>query len=204
MSGSEKTETYQVLSDEPGLLFHRPRRQLVQVLVLYALLPLICAAAGSYITYTLGSDRSDRRIAALEKDLAERRAARAEMDAQLKQQVEQRAAEDAQLRKDACVAFDRIQPRDAAMLDLRRRYGCTGNPKPAVAPGPTSVPSGGSQPAGQRPAGGGPTAPRQPAPAPQQPPAGPQEPQGPPGPPGQPAPPDDGLTVCLPIVGCLL
>lgn len=206
MSHDEKTETYHVLSDEPGLMLHRPRRQLARVLVLYALLPLICAGAGSYITYTLAGERTDHRIAALETDLAERRAARADMDAQQRVRDAERQAADAQLRKDACIAFDRLQPRDREVLDLRKRYGCTGNPRPAVAPAPTSAPSGGSQPAGRHPSGSSNdgASPDRPRPAPQQPPAGPPGPQGPQGPPGHPVPSGDGLTVCLPIVGCLL
>ena len=207
MTGDDRTETYQVLSDEPGLLLHRPRRQLARVLALYALLPLICAAAGSYITYTLSAGRSDHRIAALEADLAERRAARAQMDDQQRQLEAARAAADAQLRRDACVAFDRLQPRDAEVLDLRKRYGCTGNPKPAATAGPLTRPTADSRPGSQRGGSGGQD---EPDPAPQAPPKagppGPKGPTGPQGPPGEPGdtPPDDGGLLCLPLVGCVL
>ncbi|MBC9004847.1 hypothetical protein, partial [Micromonospora aurantiaca (nom. illeg.)] len=95
----------------------RDRRRLARLLALYALLPLLCSAAATAIAYNLADSAMDRRVEALEQDLAQRRA----------QASADQAARDARLeqtRRDLCVALDRLTPRDEPVQDLRRRYRC--------------------------------------------------------------------------------
>jgi hypothetical protein len=200
-----------LLTDEPGVMVHNPRRQLARLLVLYAVLPLICAAAGAFIAYSLSSAEIDRRVTATERQqadyLAERRRLNAEGDRLRDEQL-------AQFRRDLCVLIDRAVPRDLVVDELRRRYGCTG-PTATAPTSPTPRPTG---PAGQRgtasggsPGGGTVPARPQPGPtSPQKPPAGPPGPVGPSGPPGPtapapaPAPAPSGL-LCLPVLDlCVL
>ncbi|MFR9780136.1 hypothetical protein ACL02O_29280 [Micromonospora sp. MS34] len=182
--------SYGLLTDEPGLVVHNPRRQLAKLLVLYAVLPLLCAAAAAYIAVTLANASMDRRVAALEQDQAQRRQAAAAAD-------QARDARLAQTRRDLCVVLDRVVPRDPPVQDLRRRYGCTA-PHPAPSPTGTPVPGGGTAP-GRR--GATSSAPR-PAPVP-----GPASPTGRPGPGGPPGPPAPKPTprpspvlVCVPLL----
>ncbi|MFF0467575.1 hypothetical protein ACFYPX_09150 [Micromonospora zamorensis] len=172
MTTHRSSRQYELLADEPVLL-HNPRRQLVKLLTLYAALPLICATAGAYVAYMLAMGSVDQRLQGLERDMAERRTAA---------RAEDRARDErlAQTRRDLCVALDRLNPRDAPVQDLRRRYGCT-TPGPAPSPQPST--SGGG-----RPAGGRVDASPAPRPGPTRGPAGPTGPAGPEGPPGKPAP----------------
>ncbi|WP_262285903.1 hypothetical protein [Micromonospora sp. MA102] len=170
----------------------RDRRRTARLLALYALLPLLCSAAATVIAFNLADNAMDRRVAALEQDLAQRRA-------QAAAETKARDARLEQTRRDLCVALDRLTPRDEAVQDLRRRYGCTGpspGPAPTTSPGPPS--RGGPRPNG--PAASSRTPRLQPAPAPA--PAGPPGPAGHSGPPGPPAPtpkPTPAL-VCVPLL----
>lgn len=198
MTRRGKIRPYPILSGEPGVLLQNPRRQLIRVLVLYALLPLICAAAGAFIAYIMANEHSSDRIAALEADLAERRAARAKVDSSL--------------RDAACVLANRAQPRDVDVERIRSKYGCTG----ALIAVPTPTPSAGPSTAGSDISAGENEGPASgvPAPAPQppagppgpQPPAGPPGTQGPPGPAGPPPaiPDPDDCSISLPVIGCIL
>ncbi|WP_349876208.1 hypothetical protein ABIH81_18885 [Micromonospora sp. HUAS YX12] len=170
----------------------RDRRRVARLLALYALLPLLCSAAATVIAYNLADNAVDRRVAALEQDLAQRRAAAVE-------EQRRRDARLEQTRRDLCVALDRLTPRDADVQDLRRRYGCTGPlPDPSTSPGPPS--RGGPRPTG--PAASSRTTVPQPAPAPAPAPAGPPGPAGPTGPPGPPAatPKPTPAIACLPLL----
>ncbi|MEU9742539.1 hypothetical protein AB0E12_25475 [Micromonospora chersina] len=110
----------------------RDRRRVARLLALYALLPLLCSAAATVIAYNLADNAVDRRVTALEQDLAQRRAAAVEEQRRRDARVEQ-------TRRDLCVALDRLTPRDTDVQDLRRRYGCTGPlPDPSTLPGPPS------------------------------------------------------------------
>ncbi len=89
--------------------------------VLFAAALVVIVIIGAYVSAGVGYDRSaahtDQRIAALESDLAERRAVRASQD----------AARDAQTRELltlVCVLLDRVQPRDSEVQVQRVRYGC--------------------------------------------------------------------------------
>lgn len=171
-----------VFADEP-LLVHQPRRRLNRILVLYALLPLICGAVGAYIAYELGNWRTDQRVDRLESDLNERRTARAAED-------QARDARLEQTRRDLCVVLDRVQPRDAPLEEMRRRYGCVGRASPG--PGPNVVPTPGRSPAApsaQPGAGSGGVASAGGAAGPQAGSSGPGGATGPPGPPAPSAPP---------------
>ncbi|MFI7430743.1 hypothetical protein ACIBPB_27485 [Micromonospora sp. NPDC049836] len=174
----------------------RDRRRMARLLALYALLPLLCSAAATVIAFNLADNAMDRRVAALEQDQAQRRA----------QAAAEAKARDARLeatRRDLCVALDRLTPRDEAVQDLRRRYGCTGPPPaPSTSPGPPS--RGGPRPTG--PAASSRTPRARPAPAPAPAPAGPPGPAGPTGPPGPPAPtpkPSRALA-CVPLLDLCL
>jgi hypothetical protein len=123
-----------VATDQPGLVLRRPLQKLRQVAIVYALLPLVAAGLGAWIATQIAYARSeahtDRRIAALEDDLAERRRVRAEQD----------AARDAQSREVyalLCLLLDHAQPRDAAVEAKRAKYGCAGG---VPSPGPQSPP----------------------------------------------------------------
>lgn len=192
-----------VLTDQPGLILTQPRRQLAKILILYALLPLVCSASGAVIVYELSNAATERRVAAVEDYLAQRREANTAADSARDRQLEQ-------TRRDLCVVLDRIQPRDAAVQDMRRRYGCTTGP---TSPSPSPTPSARTRPAptggaterapanGQRGRSGSDGA------------AGPTGPSGPPGKPGKPAPSPtppaqappadestDLLDVCVPLL----
>lgn len=204
MSDDGETAEYPVLSDEP-IVVPRPRRAVARVAIAYMLAILIVGASAAYIGATVGynrsAERTDRRIATLERDLADRRAARARDDATRDAQV-------GRLRQLVCLFADRVQPRDAEVERARAEFGCTYTP-----PVPQAVPSAMPEPG---PRGDGRQTPGQPGPAPSrsrsggqpnptpQPPANPPVQPQPPGPPDEPEPePDDGL-ICLPILGCLL
>ncbi|MFE9690882.1 hypothetical protein [Micromonospora sp. NPDC005806] len=196
MNRHSERQPYGLLTDEPGVVVHNPRRQLAKLLALYAALPLLCAAAAAYIAVTLANASMDRRVNALEQDQAQRRA-------QAAAEAKARDARLEQTRRDLCVALDRLTPRDPPVQDLRRRYGCT-------APDPRPSPSTGTPDRGGPRAGG--TAPdgraQQPRPAPAPGPAGPTGPPGSTGQPGPPAPkptpePNPAL-VCVPALDLCL
>lgn len=135
----------------------RPRTlpRLVMVFGLAVLLAALSAYGGAWMAYQHANRHTDQRIATLEADLQQRRTARAQLDAQQRAQLEQ-------LRRDACVLADRVQPRDQTVEDLRARWGCTTDPTPA----PSGVPPPTSRP-GTRGSGGGRPVPS-PAPRPPQ------------------------------------
>lgn len=203
MARHDGTAEHALLTDQPGVLVAHPRQQLVKILILYALLPLVCGTAGAVVAYQLSNVVTDRRVAALEDDLAQRRAANAAAN-------EARDAQLGQTRRDLCVVIDRVQPRDQAVQDIRKRYGCTGAPAAIPTPVQSATPSpavdgrrsgasGARPPATERPT---------PRPGPSGPPGppgkpGPTAPATPPSPPPAPVPPGDGL-ICLPVLGCVL
>lgn len=114
----------------------------------FALAVVVIAAIAAYLGAAAGYDRAarhtDGRIAALERDLAERRAVRADQD----------AVRDAQARRLlvlACVLLDHSQPRDSQIEAWRAELGCTGGPYviPAPASGPRlPAPSSAMRPSG--------------------------------------------------------
>jgi hypothetical protein len=122
-------ELHAVATDQPGLILHRPYQKLRQIAVVYALLPLLCAALGGFVVIRLAEANTDRRLATLEGDLAERRKIRQQED----------AARDAQTRELlalVCTLLDHSQPRDAEVEKQRVKYGCTGGPIPTATPAP--------------------------------------------------------------------
>lgn len=117
---------YPVTSDEPVSLT-RPRRAVRATAVAYALAIVICSATGSYVATVIaherGSAHTDRRIARLETDLGQRRAAAAEANARRDQQI-------AETRRVVCVVFNRLQPRDAEVERVRAEFKCDQQPDP--------------------------------------------------------------------------
>lgn len=193
-----------VLSDEPIVGQDLPRR--LRVVLLSVVIAFVLTNLTSYLigqAVRADADRDSRaRLAALERDFA------ADLEARRSARDKEVARHDAelrQLRADSCTLADRIVPRDAAVQSLRRRYGCSGDARPAstltVTPRPPAA-----TPRSARPGGAA-----RPVPAPRptavttasRPPtsSGPK-PQPSPSTPPPPAA-DDGL-ICLPLIGCLL
>lgn len=177
-----------VLADEP--LVGQGIKRRVRVILLAVVVAIVLTNITSYFigeTTRADANRDLRtRIAALERDFA------ADLDERRRERDAEVAGQDAklaQLRRDVCTLADRAQPRDDEVQQMRRRYGCTGGPEPAM----SRTAGGGSAPTAGPPAAPGP----QPAPGPAAPTA--------PGPSSPPAPnePDGGL-FCLPLLGCPL
>jgi hypothetical protein len=138
----ETEQLHPVATDQPGLILHRPLRKLRQIAVVYALLPLLCAGIGAWIAtqvaYTRAEAHTDRRIETLERDLAERRAANQQGNAERDRQI-------AELRRLVCIFADHAQPRDEQVEQVRATYGCTGGPYPV--PSTSTPPGSGGGPA---------------------------------------------------------
>lgn len=135
----ETDQLHPVATDQPGLILHRPLRKLRQVAIVYALLPLLCAAVGAWIATQVAYGRAERhtdaRIATLEQDLAQRRAANQQSNAERDRQI-------AELRRLVCILADHAQPRDDQVEQVRATYGCTGGPYPepsAAPPAPSET-----------------------------------------------------------------
>ncbi|MGI5247758.1 hypothetical protein [Dactylosporangium sp. CA-139066] len=136
----ETERLHPLATDQPGLILHRPVAKWRQIAIMYALLPLLCAGVGAWIAtqvaYARAEAHTDRRIAALERDLAERRAANTSANAERDRQI-------AELRRLVCIFADHAQPRDAQVEEVRARYGCTGGPYPVPQSPPPSAPISG-------------------------------------------------------------
>jgi hypothetical protein len=174
-----------VQSDQRVVTGQRTRRSRMVLFLLVATLVLTNVAA--YLAGTWSSanskQRSERRIAALEADLEQRRATWTSSDAA------QRAEMD-QLRRDACVLAARVSSPGPTVETVLSRYGCSSGqpaPTPGIAPGELSSASAGAS------GGTGGAGNRQPAPPPGPPPAPlpvhPAPPPQPPPPAQPPAPP---------------
>lgn len=109
------------------------RARAIFLAALFAAALLVLVVVGAYASAGVGYDRSaahtDRRIAALESDLTERRQVRASQDAG-------RDAQTRELLALVCVLLDRAQPRDSEVQARRVRYGCVAPvpPPPSVSP----------------------------------------------------------------------
>lgn len=204
-----------VLSDQPLVGEHLTRRLrivLIAMLVAFFLTNLTSYLIGQAVRAE--ADRDTRtRVDGVERKVTEDIEARAvQRDAERKRMEETNAAQQrelAQLRRDLCVALDRVTPRDQVVVQARRQYGCTGGVAPAASrPAPAAgQPSQGAGASGGAPSGGGTEGAAPSAPRPPTAPPGPAGPSGPPGPSSPttspPAQTDDGL-ICLPVVGCVL
>jgi hypothetical protein len=130
--GDDTEVLHPLATDEPGLILRRPVAKWRQIAIIYALLPLLCAALGGFVAVKVADASTDRRLATLEQDLAERRKVRAEQDAA-------RDARTRDLLALVCVLLDHAQPRDADVEARRRQFGCDGGPYPQPSPIPTPV-----------------------------------------------------------------
>lgn len=135
-------ELHPVASDQPGLILHRPLRKLRQVAIVYALLPLVCAGLGGFVVIKLTEAATSRRLAALERDLEQRRAVNTKSNTERDRQI-------AELRRLVCVFADHSEPRDDQVEAVRIQYGCDGGPYPVLpVPGVPTPSSSGSPPSG--------------------------------------------------------
>jgi hypothetical protein len=91
----------------------------------------VSASVGGEHAYNRSSRHTDERIATLESDLAERRAANQRQNVQRDQQI-------GELRRLVCVFADHAQPRDEQVRQVRAKYGCNGGPypEPVTSPSP--------------------------------------------------------------------
>lgn len=172
-----------ILTDAP-VTVHNPRGKIRAVMVLFAA-AIVLAAASAYLTTVIAYQRStrhtDQRIATLERDLAQRRAVRADRDRETQALLEQ-------YRHTICVLAE--QHSGPTIDQLRADYRCG----PSIPSTPPSTPGASPTRASRG------TAPRAPAPRPS--PAAP----GTPRPQPAPSPPPDGTPdepFCLPLLGCL-
>lgn len=139
--GNDTARLHPVATDQPGLVLHRPLQKLRQIAVVYALLPLLCAALGGFVAVKIGEANTDRRLGTLERDLADRRAANQKSNAERDRQI-------AELRRLVCTFADHAQPRDDQVEQVRATYGCTGGPypEPTTSPAPRLPSPGVSRP----------------------------------------------------------
>jgi hypothetical protein len=125
------TRAEEITTNDP--LASSPRRTLL-LSTMFALAVVLLAAVISYTAAVIAVYRAERhtdeRVAVLERDLQQRRAAAAEQNAN-------RDAQIAELRRLVCLFADHAQPRDAAVEDVRARYGCTGVASPTPSPSRT-------------------------------------------------------------------
>lgn len=183
---------YAVLADEP-VSVTSPRRKARTLAVLFATAIVACSGGGAYVATVIADGRThhaeaaanartDQRLAALEQDLARRRAAQADENARTTALL-------VQYRRTVCtLAEGRTGPE---FDQLRADYGCAdlSSPTPAVAPPPSLSP---------RPPGAGQLVPhdgRPPVPESGTRPA--------PRPDPRPSPTPTPGRLCLPLVGCL-
>lgn len=196
--GQQDTAPFTVRADHP-VEMHNPVRRARILAVLTVAAIIASSFAAGYIGYRLADANMNRRVSALE-------ASRAQI-------ARERTAQIQQLRNTTCVALNRLPP-DPAVDQQRALYGCGPRPpRPTPTPGPTGGggsggspgPSGGRHIAGGPPAAGGgstgrPGGPSGPTPQP----APPTKPAPSPTPAPAPTPQGGGLTLCLPLLGCLI
>jgi hypothetical protein len=101
----------------------RWRRLLAAVVFALAVVVVsgVTSYAGASYAYQRSEVHTDSRIAVLESDLSQRRAANAAANAERDDQI-------AELRAVLCVTLDHLTPRDADVERLRARYQCIGRP----------------------------------------------------------------------------
>lgn len=194
--GQQDTAPFTVRADQPVEVHHPIRRARILAVCIVAAIILSSFAAG-VIGYRLADASMNRRVSVLEADRA--------------RQARERTAQIQQLRNTACVALNRLTP-DPTVDQQRALYGCGPRP-PQTAPAPGSTggaTSSGGAPGSRHVAGGTPAVPGgstgQPGAGPTPRPTPPSKPTPPPSPtpaPG-PTPQGGGLTVCLPLLGCIL
>ncbi len=120
----------------------QPRRvplwQAVAVGLALALLLGVVAGVTAYVAADKGRSQAnahtDRRLAALEADLTERRKAASEANARRDQQLRD-------TERIVCAVVNRVQPRDAEIERIRAEYRCDQQPLPSASPRASPSPS---------------------------------------------------------------
>lgn len=111
------------------LIVGKRNRTRLQILMVCVALAFILANVTSYLighnATTAAARRTDARVSALEQQV------RQELDARRAARDAEHARRDAttvKFRGDACILANRIHPRDQAVQEFRRRWGCTTTP----------------------------------------------------------------------------
>jgi hypothetical protein len=139
-AGPEATEAFRVLDEQLVRAGARMRAQSRVsdrwdsawrrhvVSIGFALSVVIIAAAASYaggrLAYEQSAAHTDARIAVLEGDLSQRRAASMAANRIRDAQAAQRDAQIAELRRLVCAFADHAQPQDADIQQIRAQYHC--------------------------------------------------------------------------------
>ncbi len=131
MSNTEAQLTPDV--DPPGPR-HVPLWRATAVAVALAVALGVVAGTTAYVAQSKANEHTDRRIARLEADLAERRKAANEANARRDQQL-------AEVGRLVCAVFNRVQPRDAEVERVRAIYRCDQQPQPSPSVLPSPQPS---------------------------------------------------------------
>lgn len=84
----------------------------------------IVAAVSVYVALSRANAHTDRRLATLEADRAERRTAADQANARRDQQI-------AETRRLVCTVVNRIQPRDTEVERIRVEFRCDQQPEPS-------------------------------------------------------------------------
>lgn len=97
-------------------------RRTVLLTTLFAVAVMLLSSVIAYTSAVIAVHRAeqhtDERVAVLERDLQQRRAAAAQQNANRDRQI-------GELRRLVCLFADHAQPRDAAVEEVRAAYGCT-------------------------------------------------------------------------------
>ncbi len=113
--------------DPSRLVRVTPSWQAILVGALLAIMLGIVAGVTAYIAQNRANEHTDRRLAELERDRAERRAAADAANARRDQQI-------AETQRIVCVVMNRIEPRDAEVQRIRVQFRCDAQPDPAATP----------------------------------------------------------------------
>ncbi len=114
---------------DPPKTMHVPTWRAVVVAVILAVALGVVAGTTAFVAQSKANSFTDRRLAALERDLNERRKLASEANARRDQQI-------AETRRLVCTVVNRLQPRDDEVERIRREFKCDqqGDPGPVTSP----------------------------------------------------------------------
>ncbi len=129
-TGTDRTSTEDQLTppfDPARLVRVTPSWQAILVGFLLAMMLGVVAGVTAYVAQNRANEHTDRRLAELERDRAERRRAADAANARRDQQI-------AETVRIVCVVMNRIEPRDDEVQRYRAQFHCDSQPQPAVTP----------------------------------------------------------------------